>query len=110
MHILLGQLAKAKVAGSNPVFRSNSKGPDAADFASAPGPSFFALRPGWHILGTWRNSTGCGSALSLGFGSNSSGARKASFPRGPRGADGGAPWGERVSGGGGWWWRGAAVG
>jgi hypothetical protein len=38
-------LAKAKVAGSNPVFRSNSKGPDAADFASAPGPSLFALRP-----------------------------------------------------------------
>jgi hypothetical protein len=36
LHILLGQLAKAKVAGSNLVFRSNTKGPDAADFASAP--------------------------------------------------------------------------
>jgi hypothetical protein len=35
LQILLGQLAKAKVAGSNPVFRSNTKGPDAADFASA---------------------------------------------------------------------------
>ena len=39
------RLAKAKVAGSNPVFRSNTKGPDAADFGSAPGPSLFALRP-----------------------------------------------------------------
>jgi hypothetical protein len=27
LHILLGQLAKAKVAGSNPVFRSKDKGP-----------------------------------------------------------------------------------
>jgi len=33
-------VAKAKVAGSNPVFRSKKMGPAVADFESAPGPCF----------------------------------------------------------------------
>ena len=38
------RLAKAKVAGSNPVFRSNDKGPALLRNLQGPGPSFFALR------------------------------------------------------------------
>jgi hypothetical protein len=45
------RLAKAKVAGSNPVFRSNDKGPALLRNLQGPGPSFFALRqrldPSW---------------------------------------------------------------
>src|SRR5258705_10502656 len=37
------RLAKAKVAGSNPVFRSNCKGPALLRNLKGPGPSFFAL-------------------------------------------------------------------
>src|SRR5438105_7583418 len=41
------RLAKAKVAGSNPVFRSNDKGPALLRNLQGPGPSFFPPgRPG----------------------------------------------------------------
>src|SRR6267143_4161801 len=73
------RLAKAKVAGSNPVFRSKKMGPAVADFESAPGPCFSGFRAAWHILGTWRGRIGEGSALSVGAGSSSSGARRSSF-------------------------------
>ncbi len=59
------RLAKAKVAGSNPVFRSNLKGPDAEDLSSVPGPSILAPRAGWHILGTRRSPPRGGSAFSV---------------------------------------------
>ena len=39
------RLAKAKVAGSNPVFRSNEMGPGVADLESAAGPSLFGFTP-----------------------------------------------------------------
>src|SRR5439155_26174214 len=39
------RLAKAKVAGSNPVFRSNEMGPGVADLESAAGPSLFGFAP-----------------------------------------------------------------
>ena len=38
------RIAKAKVAGSNPVFRSKEMGPGVADLASAPGPAILAPR------------------------------------------------------------------
>ena len=45
------RLAKAKVAGSNPVFRSKYKGPALLRNSQGPGPCFFAfwrcLDPSW---------------------------------------------------------------
>src|SRR5712664_1785146 len=59
------RLAKAKVASSNPVFRSNDKGPALLRNLKGPGPSFLAseecLDPSW----TWREQLRAGDHLGL---------------------------------------------